>query len=153
MKTSVSLTFAVLWVALVFEVNCAGLFEAVQSVKPCLDKASQKKISLVAALTAPEDWYEKCFVACLAKKMGNVSDVSLSFCFKSRREIFQSLLWDDHRCSAFFDPEDEGLNDEEQSGDQDDEQSEGQDDEEQNDEEQNDEESADDEQADDATSK
>lgn len=72
MKISISFILCVV-VAVISEVKCAGLFQAVQSIKPCLDKATQKKISLIAALTAPEDWYEKCFVACLAKKMGNVS--------------------------------------------------------------------------------
>lgn len=73
MKISIALLLGAIAFVAISEVKCAGLFEAVQSIKPCLDKATQKKISLIAALTAPEDWYEKCFVACLAKKMGNVS--------------------------------------------------------------------------------
>lgn len=76
MKFSVSLVVCVLTFVIVPNVvEGAGLFEAVQAFKPCLDKANQRKISLVAALTAPEDWYEKCFIACLAKKMGNVSEI------------------------------------------------------------------------------
>lgn len=72
MKVNFSLSVFALLSLVLPNVESAGLYEAVKSFKPCLDAAAQLRVNLDRAMTAPEDWAEKCFVACLAKNMGNV---------------------------------------------------------------------------------